>query len=198
MKVLVVASGRSANMFQDYEYKANGWIVVALNNGWRATKDQWDYWVHADDFPGPKPVPKKNQIVAGGKEYIEALNAYGGHKSCGYTMGPIAGYYALWKVKPKVIGYLGADMNYTPDENGSTHFYGVGYDIKRNGVADPDRMAKIHGRKMGMTPDRYIHHIFTRLGEVARESGCAIYNLSKDPNTRLPYEQTTPEVFDGF
>ena len=60
-KVLILGSGFSAKQFDDYDYKSNGWTVVAVNNGYYAT-DLWDYWIHSEDFGGEYPEVKENQI----------------------------------------------------------------------------------------------------------------------------------------
>jgi hypothetical protein len=57
-KVLIVASGLSANEYKNYDYKVNDWIVVAVSNGWLVVKDDWDYWVRANDYKGERPIPK--------------------------------------------------------------------------------------------------------------------------------------------
>lgn len=188
-KVLLLASGMSVKQHEDYPYKENGWIILAVNNAWAAAPDLWDYWVRAGDYKGKRPTYIKDHQTEV-KSYRDSLNKYGGQKECGYSITLNAGYWALDKLQPSVIGLLGADMNYTPAEDGSTHFYGVGWDVKNNkcGKPDPDRMADLYGRN---NPN-YLHDIYMRLAHKAKEQGCKVYNLSTVEDTRLPYEKVTP------
>lgn len=188
-KVLMLASGLSAREIENYDYKANGWAIVAINNGWVAYEN-WDHWVHSDDFMGNRPESiKPNQTVC--KQYGTILRHYGGHKNCGYSITLCAAYYALRIIKPKVIGFLGADMNYVPDRDGKTHIYGVGYDIIKNGIPDPDRMVE----KYSKDNTTYLHDIYMRFHGIAKDNGCEVYNFSSMVNTRLPYPKSKPSVF---
>jgi hypothetical protein len=191
MKILILASGLSAKQIDDYDYKKNGWTIVAVNNGWQVY-DRWDYWVRANDYKGKRP-DKINKGQTEVKKYGDVLREYGGHQKCGYSITLCASYYVLHKLKPNVIGYLGADMNYTPDENGDTHIYGVGYDIKQNGVSDPDRMIK----RYGIGNDNYLNDIYLRFSNIAKENHCAVYNFSQNTETRLPYERVSVGEYDG-
>lgn len=186
-KVILVASGFSARQFSEYDYKANEWKVVAVNNGWMACEDSWDYWIKSNDFNGNHPKnPRSDQHIV--KEYGSALRKFGGQKACGYSIALNAGYWALANLKPTVIGFIGGDMNYVPDDNGHTHIYGEGNDIKKRGIPDPDRMVKVHGDGK---PD-FLKRIYLRLEEKAREKNCKIVNLSHTIDTRLPYKRVTP------
>lgn len=186
-KVLMVASGFSARQIEDYDYKSNGWKIVAINNGWMACEDLWDFWVKSNDFNGNNPKnPKPNQQIV--KSYGPSLRLFGGQKACGYSITLNAGYWALANLSPTVIGFLGADMNYTPDDNGYTHIYGEGNDIKKRGVPDPDRMVKVHGDGK---PD-YLDRIYLRLEEEAKKNKCRVVNLSRDIDTRLLYQRVNP------
>lgn len=189
-KVLLLASGMSAKEVDDYNYKSNGWTIVAINNGWMAT-DEWDHWVRSNDFNGARPhVIKDHQVEC--KKYGDILNHYGGHKECGYSITLCAGYYALYMLKPQVIGFLGADMNYTPDKEGNTHIYGLGNDIKKRGIPDPDRMVTQYSKG---NPN-YLSDIYMRMFDIAKRDGCDVYNLSSVEDTRLPYPKATPRDFE--
>jgi hypothetical protein len=189
-KVLVLASGRSAKQANDYDYKENGWTIVAVNNGWLAAPNDWNHWVHSNDFRGQRPTIKNGQVEC--KKYIHILKHYGGHDKCGFSITLCGGYYGLYTFNPSVIGFLGADMNYKPDDNGNTHFYGVGYDIATRGVSDPDRMVA----KYGNESEDYISQIYTRFADVAKENGCQhVVNFSNEVDTRLPYPKATPNEF---
>ena len=194
-KVLLIASGPSVKQVEDYDWIGNDWTIVAINNAWQVT-DKWSYWIRPGDFKGNKPEPhtlRNDQKIP--KRYSPQLLKFGGQKACGYSITLNAGYWALAELNPSVIGFLGADMNYTPDENGKTHFYGVGYDIKhnKNGLSDPDRMVDMYGKD---NPN-YLRDIYMRLSDKALEhNGCKVVNFSNDPNTRLPYPKAKPSDFD--
>ena len=198
-KVLLVASGMSATQYQDYDYKGNGWTVVAINNGWTAVRGDWDYWVRPGDYKGEKP--SDNDRSHGGvtvERYSPQLNNYGGQKACGYSITLNAAYWTLAELRPDVIAFLGADMNYTPDDKGNTHIYGKGYDIKTKGVADPDRMAEMYkGQRKGAeneTAEEYLQYIYNRLATTAEKAGCKVYNVSQGCDTRLPYPRERAKV----
>jgi hypothetical protein len=192
MKILILASGLSAKQIDDYDYKKNGWTIVAVNNAWQVIPNTWDYWIRANDYKGKRP-----EKIQGGQvevqQYRDVLNQYGGHHTCGFSITLCASYYSLYKLKPKVIGFLGADMNYTPDENGNTHIYGVGFDIQQNGIPDPDRMVK----RYGAGNDNYLNDIYLRFAKIAKENNCAVYNFSQNIETRLPYERVSVGEYDG-
>ena len=187
-KVLIIGSGPSAREYTNYPYIDNGWSVVCVNHAW-TIEPECDMWVTASDYQSAgglmpdKEMPRNN-------DYGLTLNHFGGHNECGFSITLAAAYNVLWMFKPKVVGFLGCDMNYTPDENGHTHIYGVGLDIKKDGVPDPDKMVakQSHGK------ENYLENIYNRFADMANERDCAVFNLSTDPDTRLPYVQTTPEI----
>jgi len=186
-KVVLVASGFSSKQIHDYDYKANGWTIVTINHGWQACPELWDYWVKAPDYRSEKPKHRKDQTVV--PKYRPALDKFGGQKACGYSITLNAAYWVLANLSPSVMGFLGADMNYTPDKNGHTHIYGVGLDIKKNKVSDPDRMVNLYGKN----DPNYLETIYMRLVEKAKENNCSVYNLSQNIETRLPYERIKPQ-----
>lgn len=187
-KVLIVASGKSATDVKYYEDKVD-WIIV-VNNAWMATT-KWKYWVRTGDYKGKRPNHltdlQSHQTIIVPKIYETSLEKYGGYRACGFSITLNASYWALDNLKPTAIYYLGADMNYTPDEQGNTHFYGVGYDIQFFGESDPDKMAKRQAKR----DSNYLTNIYLRFKEVAKENNCEVYNLSKVENSRLPYPRVT-------
>lgn len=183
-KVCILASGLSAQQINEYDYKENGWTVIAVNNGWLAY-DDWDIWYRAGDYEGAHPIHLNDRSCI--LNNAVRLNEFGSSVARGRNISLQAAYWAL-KHKPKVIGFLGADMNYTPNENGDTHIYGVGIDIQRNGISDPDRLIDLDGEG-----DPYhLHRIFLRLENIAYERNCRVYNLSHTIETRLPHERINP------
>lgn len=178
--VLMLGSGRSVEDYHKYANK--NFIIVAVNNAWAVTED-YDYWIKAEDYYGRCPnelLPHQKAIC---KEYYNALNKNGGINKCGFSMMLAASYWVLEEIKPNNIYYLGADMNYTPDEKGHTHFYGKGYDILKRGMPDPDLMIE----ERGNNNPNYLNDIYMRFYWIAEKQGTKCYNLSKDPDTRLPY-----------
>jgi hypothetical protein len=188
-KVLLVASGMSAKQIDEYDYKSNGWKIVAVNNGWLACEDIWDFWIRSNDFKGSTPTNlKPKQAIV--KSYGPSLMLFGGQKACGYSITLNAGYWVLANLKPTLIGLLGADMNYTPDDKGHTHIYGTGNDIIKNGIPDPDRMANMYGAGN----KDYLSDIYLRLEEKAKENNCDVVNVSHTVETRLPYKRIKPDI----
>lgn len=184
MKVLILASGKTATQIKEID--TSNFTVIAVNNAWKAT-DKWNYWIHAMDYKGNRPESVRgNQTVVKSAEKV--LSNYGGVYHCGYSITLCASYWALHTLKPSEIYYLGCDMNYEPDKHGSTHFYGVGYDIGRRGVSDPDAMAK-RWKDPEQTEDEYIQQIYLRFKQTAEEKGCTVWNASRidETKTRLPY-----------
>lgn len=185
-KVLILASGLSARKVHEYAYKEKGWIIVTVNHGWMVTPD-WHYNVIPDDYEGQLANPTDDQMIIWPTECKVIQNKFGGKHACGLSITLTASYWALGKLNPYVIGFLGADMNYTPNEHGHTHIYGVGLDIKVHKMPDPDRMVKT-AQKLGLEKN-YLEFIYKRFETKAEENNCKIYNFSDDPLTRLPYKQ---------
>lgn len=184
-KILLIGSGLSAKDVSLYDL--NKFIVVAVNNGYLAT-DCWKYWVRTSDFQGQIPELKSDQTEIRYLAYSKALQPYGGEDECGLSIMLAASYWAMENLSPKEMYYLGADMNYSPDEKGNTHIYGVGYDIRTRKESDPDYMAK----KYGKGDPEYLKNIYSRFYNIASKKGILVYNLSNIENTRLPY----PKVDD--
>lgn len=184
--VLIVGSGRSA-LDINY-YNLNLFRIIVVNNG-HLSCDEWEFWVHPDDFVGAKPILKKTQKEISYKEYINSINKNGGPIKCGHSIVLNASYWALDILKPKYIYYLGADMNYTPDENGNTHIYGIGNDLKKNKISDPDLMIK----KYGNGDEDFLTKIYNRFYNIAKKNSTEVYNLSKDIQTRLPFPKITEQ-----
>jgi hypothetical protein len=191
-KLLILGSGHSIKQFDDYDYVENGWTIVAINNAWKYTEN-WNYLIHSTDYKKvPKELKPDQQIV---RKYADYLEPYGGHNNVGYSIMLCSSYYCLGMIKPTpyVIGYLGADMNYTPDEGGNTHFYGIGEDIQKRGMSDPDRMVLQHSRG----DENFLENLYYRFSDFAKKEQCNVYNFSNDPDTRLPYKQIDVRTLDA-
>ena len=99
--------------------------IVAINNAWRL-RDDWDYVVAPDDFPPdrwPSSVAEHQRLITS-RDFVPANNLFGGVFYAGGTMAFTAGYWALAKLRPTVMGFLGCDMVYS--NTSQTHFYGFG------------------------------------------------------------------------
>jgi hypothetical protein len=158
--------------------------LVAINNAHRIRAD-WDFAIAPWDFPEASHArPRAGQTLIGQTEFVPAQNAFGGFVYGGGTMAFTAAYWALHRLKPRVIAAFGCDMHYPP---GQTHFYG-------QGTADPLR------------PDitlRSLEAKSVRLMVLAAASGCAMVNLSTGPSrllfpraTLATLATTRPQTFD--
>ena len=163
---LVLGSGPSATQLSNWKKPGNVALVV-INNAWRACSD-WDYLVHAGDFPVsrlPESLRPGQQVHSHGS-YVPAQNRYGGFVYGGGTMAFTAGYWALDALKPDVLAYFACDMTYSGKV---THFYGAG-------TADPLRkdvtLQSLEAKSI-------------RLMALAARQGCACINLSSEANSRL-------------
>lgn len=187
-KILILASGLSAKQFHDYPYKENNWIIFTVNHGWMTTP-LWDYNIIPSDYKGKRPCVETNQKIIKRDEYVPILNnKYGGEQACGLSITLSAAYYSLGTLEPKIIGFLGCDMNYKPDANGWTTIYGLGNDIKKDGISDPDKMVQFQLKHGCKDPD-YLFNIYKRFEKFANKQECKVFNFSNDPETRLPYKQ---------
>lgn len=151
---------------------------VAINNAWQLKKN-WDYIIYPEDFPVKNQPTHKNhnaQLITA-KEYVPTQNNYGGFVYAGATMAFTAGYWALDKLKPNVIAYLGCDMIYSKSSKGVNHFYGKGAaDPLRNDITLQSLEAKS-----------------ARLMAFAKHHNCAMVNLSKQPKSRLLFPRISIE-----
>ncbi|RYH11238.1 hypothetical protein [Tropicimonas sp. IMCC6043] len=174
--VLVIGSGPGAVAARDWldpPFDA----VVAINNAW-AVRPDWTHHIHPEDFP-PERGPagcRPGQRVVTYEEYVPANNAFGGVLYAGGTMAFTAGYWALHRLQPRVIAFVGCDMVYP--SSGPTHFYGTG-------TADPLR------------PDlslRSLEAKAARLALKAAQAGCACVNLSPSESRLVFPRATLPEL----
>jgi hypothetical protein len=183
--VLILGSAPNVQMGQSWP-RAPFTDVVAINNAWRVRPD-WNYLVHADDFPADRHPPEvtDQQRIVTSQDYVPEQNKLGGFVYAGGTMAFTAGYWALGALRPSIIAFLGCDMVYP--KAGNTHFYGTGQ-------ADPLR------RDISL---RNLEAKSARLMLKAAQQGCLCVNLSQDPS-RLVFPraergdlgQFDPQAFD--
>lgn len=158
--VLMIGSGPDA-------LRARPWpcgrfdAIVAINNAW-AVRPDWTHHIRPEDFPParepPALAPGQRQVDY--RDYVPAQNDFGGVVYAGGTMAFTAGYWALARLRPRVLAVIGCDMVYPA--TGPTHFYGTG-------AADPLRED---------VTLRSLEAKSARLFLLAARQGCACVNLS--------------------
>lgn len=188
-KVLLIGSGPSALLVTKYRWVEKGWVIAVVNHGWMATTE-WTYMIHSHDYKTGFPKAREDQYQT--DNITSILNKFGGYSKIGFSITLCASYFILGTLKPKVIGYLGCDMNYTPNKQGDTCIYGIGEDIKRREMPDPDRMVLQYGKD---NPN-YLNDLYMRFLTTAEQNLCKVVNFSNIEDTRLPYPKDRPETFD--
>jgi hypothetical protein len=157
--VLILGSGPNAVTARDWPRSAFDHIV-AINNA-HLIRPDWSHHIFPWDFPPervPAPSPEQTQIQQ--TQFVPAQNDYGGFVYAGGTMAFTAAYWALSALRPKVLAFMGCDMQYPA--SGDTHFYG-------KGTADPLRED---------ITLRSLEAKSARMMILAARQGCAAVNLS--------------------
>lgn len=177
--VIVLGSGPAAFAAASWP-KDGAHSIVAINNAWQVRAD-WDYHLHADDFPMERRPSEilPQQEVHGSRSYVPSQNRYGGFVYAGGTMAFTAGYWALDRLKPRVLAYFACDMVYS---GAKTHFYGMG-------AADPLR---------DDVTLRSLEAKSARLMVMAAQQGCACVNLSTEPDSRLVFPRADFDAATGL
>ena len=150
--------------------------ILAINNAW-AVREDWDYFIHPDDFPADRRPPLRDpnrQTIITSDNYVPVQNRFGGFVYAGGTMAFTAGYWALGELRPDILAFLGCDMNYDA-RNGRTHFYG-------RGAADPLR-ADISLQSLEAKS--------ARLMLIAALENCRCINLSAQKSSRLVFPRAS-------
>ena len=195
-KVINVGSGKNMSLINEWD--TVGITIVGVNNVWRGT-DKWNHLIHAGDYPFVDEIPvTEGKKVHTHNSEMGYRDSYAGQAGMAWNTARIhlglpmyfgAAHWSLWYLKPKYLAFIGFDMNYTPSEDGSTAFYGEGYDIQTRGIPDPlYQMRKIYGNDPDM-----LNKLFDRLDET--KGNTKLFNLSDDPSSVLPWERIT---FDEF
>ncbi|MEM9966840.1 MAG: hypothetical protein AAF755_01930 [Pseudomonadota bacterium] len=165
--ILILGSGPNVTSAANWP-KAKVDQIVAINNAWQVRPD-WDFLVFPEDFaPERRPSGQafKGKFIEA-DAFVPAQNRYGGFVHAGATMAYTAAYWVLDALRPRVMAFMGCDMDYS--QPGKTHFYG-------NGTADPLR-DDITLRDLGAKS--------ARLALMAAVQGCTCVNLSKDRSELL-------------
>ncbi len=177
--VLILGSAPNALTSRDWP-RAPFTSIVALNNAWRLRPD-WDHLVIPEDFP-PDRHPttlQPHQSLVQADAFVPANNQYGGILYAGGTMAFTAGYWALARLRPSILAFLGCDMVYPA--KGPTHFYG-------QGSADPLR-DDVSLRNLEAKSARLMLH--------AAQQNCACLRLTTpdtDGSSRLIFPSATQET----
>lgn len=194
-KVLIVGSGKTATDIKDWDL--SGWSLVTINHAYQI-RDDWEFAGYAGDFPKDKrPQPTDKKWTFSHKDgpmlptecldkeykrsYETALSQYGKKHT---TMFFNASYWVLWFLRPKVIGYMGCDMNYDAVDGVKTHFYGQGVDMLKRGIPDPLKM--INTQYKG--DESVLQILFNEFKTDCEKANCTVVNFSKETG-RLPYQK---------
>jgi hypothetical protein len=180
-KVLIVGSAPDAIRVAEWDTSFFSHTVV-INNAWKACSS-WDCWIYPEDFPLDKHPDARdldNKQVITAQDFVPVQNQFGGFVYAGGTMSFTAGYWALGALRPDVIAYIGCDMVYNNVAGQATHFYGTG-------TADPLRsdvtLQSLEAKSL-------------RLKALASLDGCAIVNLSQQPESRLSVPRMSRDVLE--
>ncbi|MGZ8272066.1 MAG: hypothetical protein ACXW1T_12505 [Methylophilus sp.] len=156
--------------------------VVAINNAWRV-RDDWDFMVHPEDFPlenMPNSISDGQSIITA-QDYVSIQNDFGGVVYAGGTMVFTTAYWALGRLRPKVMAFIGCDMIY-PSAGKPTHFYGTGNaDPLRKDVTLQSLEAKS-----------------ARLLYMAHQQKCLCVNLSDSQESRLVFPRATIQELEAY
>lgn len=195
-KVINAGSGR--NMVNINEWDTKGMTIVGVNNVWKGTR-KLNHLICAGDYP------ETDEIRLAGGAMLHSydrgwsyINSYMNQAKMEWKDARIylglpmyfgSAHWTLHYLKPDYLGFIGFDMNYTPTDDGSTAFYGVGYDIQTRGIPDPMYQFQ---RVYKNDPD-ILQKLFERLDE--RRGKTKLFNLSDDPDSLLPWEKISFEEF---
>ncbi len=169
MKVLILGSG--PDVIEAKSFKANTFDkIISINNAWQVIEN-WDFCIFPNDFPKERrPINYINKELITYREYVPIQNKFGGFVYAGGTMAFTAGYWALGKLKPTLISYLGCDMIY---KGKNTHFYG-------KGTADPLRRDPTLKDLLAKS---------ARLEVIANVNNCSVFNLSRQKESKLVFRR---------
>jgi hypothetical protein len=200
-KVIVCGSGPGG---VDYinKYNTEQYTIVGVNNVWKGT-EKWNHLIYAGDYydkdkikyTSEQKLHSRNLNMGFEKSYKWGSGDMQWDKArvyCGLPIYFTTMYWALYYLKPQMIGCIGFDMDYTPQPDGSTSFYGLGYDMSTRGVPDP----LYQFRKFYKDLKDPMGTLLKRLEDKSSEVGCKIVNLSDNPKTQLKWEYNTWEQFN--
>ena len=169
--VLIIGSAPDAVRAREFDATRLS-AIVAINNAWRI-RDDWSHLIYPEDFADEnKPAKGVGHAFVEFDQFVPANNAYGGIVYAGGTMAFTAAYWVLHALRPDIIAFIGCDMIYEPEANG-THFYG-------NGDADPLRddptLQSLEAKS-------------NRLLWKAYQQNCVCLNLSLKVQSRLTFDR---------
>jgi hypothetical protein len=188
MKILVIVSGLSSRQVKDWEIKNH--FVATINNAWKIYPD-FHFAFYAGD------LPKEDIPVSEHRDRMFISDLVGPYRNkftfniCRHALqiGNVTSlvmtlYWMLWYSESvgldlESIGLIGCDLNYEPDENGFTHFYGIGRDILTTGIPDPFR-------------EKGKYDLIAQLiniNNIAKNRAIELINYSDDPKSLLPFRK---------
>jgi hypothetical protein len=176
MKVLIL--GSAPDVIEAENLKSGVFDkIIAINNAWQVRED-WDFCIFPNDFPKAKhPKNSLHKELVTYEQYVPIQNKFGGFVYAGGTMAFTAGYWALGKLKPDIITFLGCDMTYEGDK---THFYGKG---SADPLRDDPTLASLLSKS-------------ARFEVIASLNNCSVLNLSKKKNSRLIFRRLNVDEID--
>jgi hypothetical protein len=207
MKVICLGSGPNMTKINDMD--TSGLTIVAANNVWKGT-DKWNYLLLAGDYPEKEKIIKERHrppskmvyTQRGEKSIREAYLGMDGlpansngevYKKTAIKLGiPFyftVVYWTLYYLKLTHIAFLGFDMDYTPQKDGATAFYGLGYDMQKRGIPDPF----FQMREVYNNDPNFMIPLFD--GIEKRRGKTNLYNLSDNPNSTLPWNRIGIDEF---
>jgi hypothetical protein len=123
-KILIVGTGLSAQAVK--QWNLDGWTVAVMNRAWELLPDRWDWFFYCRSFKD-KLKPKRTGLQVMNRDYCRIINddKYCWDTGIRQTTMVFVAHYCL-DHKPLKMGFIGCDLNYTPDAEGNNTTYGVG------------------------------------------------------------------------
>lgn len=131
-KILLIGSGLASKEVPNWNIP-DDWIICCIHNAWMMVPRRFNILLHARDFPEErKPISLESyQRLQMTYYYVnDSFNndIHGGfwRNHCGYgkTMFFSSFWWIIENLDPKLIGFIGCDMNYP--EKGDNTIYGRG------------------------------------------------------------------------
>ena len=144
----------------------------------------YDYFFHPYDFKPSKNYCEKLfkiiEVIPAKPCHNKEICNFGAKVFRGATTMIAVSYWLIKVLCPKKIIYLGCDMNYKPNSNGNTHFYGKG---------SPDPLRKHISLKN-------LDAKLKRLWYFAQLNKVELYCYPNKSFSRLPYPQLNRDSYN--
>ena len=193
-KAIIVGSSRNVLTTANFWKKKDGHAWIMMNQAWKIRKLNNDFdriCTNIEHFDDPKNVEAKEVITRMPKRfgdyrfldlYTTFKKMYGDNHERGNIIFFHTCYYVLEIYDPKIIGFIGCDMDYdqySDDEDNS--FYG-----KSNMET---------GDTIYTNSQELILEKIKRFEDIFSKRGGKCYNLSTADWTLLPFEKMNYEAF---